>query len=353
MTQASRRSDKVALPPGTLVHVGRRRTERARVTILDYDQDGLREVADPTLEQMVQYAASPSVTWFHVEGLHEVDLVARLGEVFNLHPLVQEDIVNTNQRPKLEDYGDYLYIVAKALLRDEGQGEYALEQISIILGPRWVISFQEGGADLFETVGMRIKGGKGRIRRLGPDYLAYSLIDAVVDSFFVVLEDLGDRIERLEEELLGQPTPQTIKPLHRLKRLSLTLRKAAWPLREVIGALERQDEGMVRQDTRVYLRDVYDHTVQIMDAADTSRDMLSGMLDLYLSSVSNRMNEVMKVLTIIATLFIPLTFLAGLYGMNFEYMPELKWRFGYPAVLLAMAAVVAGMLVYFRRKKWF
>ena len=349
---SGRLADTAALPPGTLVHVGKQRIEATRVTILDYDPQQFSEVSDPTDGQIIEFAGHPSVTWVRVEGLHDVELVARLGQAFNLHPLVQEDIVNTSQRPKVEDYGEYLYLVLRAVLWDEADQDWRAEQISLVLGAHYVLSFQESCHPLFEPVAQRINNAKGRHRRSGPDYLAYSLIDSVVDCYFPALEALGDRCEDLEDELLSQATADSLKELHRLRSLALTLRKSGWPLREVLGALERRDFELFQEATRLYLRDAYDHSAQIMDAMETYRDMLAGMLDLYLSSISNRMNEVMKVLTIIATIFMPLSFLAGLYGMNFEFMPELKWPWGYPAVLLLMACVAGGMLYYFRRRKW-
>jgi magnesium transporter len=353
MSPTARLSHKASLPPGTLLHVGRRRSERTSLVLVSYGPEDYRQQEEPGPDDLARLLQGPSLGWLRVRGLHEVETVARLGELFGLHPLVQEDIVNASQRPKLEDYGPYIFLVVKALVWDQGENEYRPEQISLILAANYVITFEESHGQLFEAVDKRLQDSKGRLRRGGVDYLAYCLLDAVVDSYFEVLELLGDQLEEVEEALLGQPDRKVLERLHMLKHRALLLRKAVWPLREVISALERHEGGLVRPATRVYLRDVYDHTIQIMDAADTNRDMLAGMLDLYLSSVSNRMNEVMKVLTIIATLFIPLTFLAGLYGMNFKYMPELEWHWGYPSVLLVMASTVVGMLAYFRRKKWF
>ncbi|MFH1036115.1 MAG: magnesium/cobalt transporter CorA [Pseudomonadota bacterium] len=353
MNPPARLSHKASLPPGTLLHVGHRHSDRTSISLVSYGPEEHAEQHDPGPEALAGLPQGPGLAWLRVRGLHEVGAVAELGERFGLHPLVQEDIVNASQRPKLEDYGPYVFMVVKALVWDQAQAEYRPEQISLILAEHYLITFEESHGQLFDPVARRLKEGKGRIRRQGVDYLAYCLLDAVVDSYFEVLEVLGDQLEEVEEDLLGTPGREVLGRLHQLKRRALLLRKAAWPLREVISALERQEGGLVRATTRVYLRDVYDHTIQIMDAADTNRDMLAGMLDLYLSSLSNHMNEVMKVLTIIATLFIPLTFLAGLYGMNFKYMPELELPWGYPAVLLVMLASVVGMLIYFRRKKWF
>ena len=255
------------------------------------------------------------------------------GSATDFHPLVLEDILNTDQRPKMEEYGDYLYIVLK-MLHDKGKGnQIEAEQVSLVLGPNFVFSFQESGGDVFDQIRERLRTGKGRLRKMGADYLAYTLVDAIVDYYFVILEKLGERIELLEEELVAHPRTETLKEIHTLKREMIFLRKAVWPLREVISGLQRGESPLVQKTTGIYLRDVYDHTIQVIDTIETFRDMLSGVLDIYLSSVSNRLNPVMKVLTIIATVFMPLTFLAGVYGMNFKYMPELEWRWGYPVAL--------------------
>jgi magnesium transporter len=288
-----------------------------------------------------------------VDHIDDVKMVEGLGECYGLHPLVLEDIMNTDQRPKIEDYGEYAFIVLKMLHYQERSGQIEPEQISLILGQNFVFSFQEGKTgDVFGPIRDRIRNGKGRVRKMGADYLVYSLVDAVVDNYFVILEKLGERVEFLEEELVAQPTPRTLKEIHSLKREMIFLRKALWPLREVIGVLERGESPLIRESTRIYLRDVYDHTIQVIDTIETIRDMVSGMLDIYLSSISNRLNAVMKVLTIIATVFMPLTFLAGLYGMNFKHMPELEWPWGYPMVLMIMLAVASSMLIYFKKKKW-
>jgi magnesium transporter len=260
--------------------------------------------------------------------------------------------MNTGQRPKMEDFNDYLFIVLKMLSYDEEENETQTEQVSLILSSKFVLSFQESEGDVFDPVRERIRSDRGRIRKMGVDYLAYSLIDAIVDNYFMVLEKIGERIEDIEDELVKNPTPEVLHTIHRLKRELIFLRKSVWPLREVISRLERWESPLIDKSIDIYLRDVYDHTIQVIDALETFRDMLSGMLDIYLSSLSNRMNEVMKVLTIIATIFIPLTLISGIYGMNFRYMPELESPWGYPLVYTVMLAVSAVMLIYFRRKKW-
>jgi magnesium transporter len=235
---------------------------------------------------------------------------------------------------------------------DAAREEVVVEHVSLILGPSFVISFQERPGDVFGPTRERIRGGKGRVRKMGADYLAYCLADAIVDGYFAVLENLGDRIEDVESILVSNPSNDTLRAVHHLKRENLLLRKSVWPLREVINGLDRSESELITDPTHVYMRSVYDHSIQVIDTMETFRDMLAGMLDTYLSSLSNRMNEVMKVLTIIATIFIPLTFVAGIYGMNFQSMPELAWPWGYPAALAVMAIVAAGMVYYFRRKKW-
>ena len=347
-----RQSKTLGLAPGTPVHVGEETAGEVRIRVIDYDESHLqeREVAEP--EQCLAFKEKPTVTWINVDGVHQVEVVAKMGELFDLHPLVVEDIPNTTQRPKVEDYDDYLYVTFKMLSFDDDRGELDVEQVSLILRPGIVISFQERQGDVFDPVRERIRAGKGRVRSAGADYLCYVLIDAVVDHYFVVCEKLSERIEILQEELVQDPAPEKLQELQRLKRDVLAARKSLWPMREVVAALTRGDIALMSEATGAYLRDVHDHTMQVVDTIETFRDGLSGMLDIYLSSVSNRMNEVMKVLTIIATIFIPLGFLAGVYGMNFENMPELHWRGGYYVALGIMATVAGGMLLYFRRKRW-
>lgn len=347
------RSKKAGLPPGTLVHIGEKMREGTKITILDYDEQHFQEQESKAVDECLLFKDKPTVTWVNVDGIHEVEVLERLGDCFGLHPLVLEDILNTDQRPKMEDYGDYIYTVLKMLYHNDESDGVVTEQISLVLGPNFVISFQEGKkGDVFDPVRERIRNGKGRIRSMGADYLAYSLIDSIVDNYFIILETLGEKIEFLEEELVTNPRPETVQTIHDLKRAMIFLRKSVWPLREVVSGLERGESPLIQESTGIYLRDVYDHTIQVIDAVETFRDMLSGMLDIYLSSISNRMNEVMKVLTIIATIFIPLTFIAGVYGMNFRYMPELERPWAYPMVWLIMLAIGVLMLIYFRRKRW-
>lgn len=354
-----KRSRKSGLPPGTLVHIGKPRVEKALITFMNYDESRLIEKQAQSVEECFFLRDVPTVSWINIDGVHQVELIEKLGAHFNLHPLVLEDIANTGQRPKLEDYGDYLFIVLKMLCRGRKNDPLEAEQLCMVVGSHYVITFQEKPGDIFDPVRERIRSGKGRSRRMGADYLAYVLIDAIVDDYFAVLEHYGERIEAVEEKLVNHPAPENLRAIHRLKSEMIFLRRSVWPLREVITVLERGESPLIRQPTTVYLRDVYDHTVHVIDTVETFRDLISGMLETYLSSMSNRMNEVMKVLTVIATLFMPLTFIAGIYGMNFNTavsplnMPELNWKYGYPAALAAMALTALGMIWYFKKKKWF
>ncbi len=351
--KVKKRSAKAGLPPGVLVHVGTQKVTESRVRILDYDEQGVREKSPARLDECLPFRDSETVTWIDIEGLQDVGLLEGLGRCFGLHPLILEDILNTDQRPKSDDMDDYIYVVLKMLDFDPASLEVVSEQVSIVFGRNFVISLQEGReGDLFEPLRQRIRNGKGRMRRLGPDYLAYSLLDTIIDHYFVILEKFAERIEKLEEELVGNPRPDTLQQIHRLKREMIFLRKSAWPLREVINGLEKSESDLIRPATKIFLRDIYDHAIHIVDSIESYREMLSSMLDIYLSSVSNRMNQVMKVLTIIATIFMPLTFLAGIYGMNFKHMPELGWPWGYPLVLALMFALAGAMIYFFKKKNW-
>jgi magnesium transporter len=348
-----KRSKKVGMAPGTLLHIGEEPTGHTKVELIEYDSGHLEKRALTSLKECAIPKPAPTVTWINVEGVSQAEVMQHFGECFGIHPLVLEDILATDQRPKAEDYGDYLYVVLKMLAIDAKTGEVRAEQLSLILGENYVLSFQEGlEGDVFEPVRVRIRNEKGRLRCTGADYLLHALLDVIVDNYFLVLERLAERIEEIENELIENPTTATVHAIYGLKREMLFLHKAVWPLREVVGSLQRRDSQLIQDATVIYLRDLYDHTIQVVDTLETLRDMLSGMLDIYLSSVSNRLNEVMKVLTIIATIFMPLTFVTGLYGMNFKHMPELEWHYGYFMVLAVLASIIIGMLVFFRRKRW-
>ena len=347
-----KRSTKSGLPPGTLIHIGERKTEEIKITIMNYDEIQFQEKEAKTFEECFAYKGMPTVTWINIDGIHQVETLEKLGECFELHALTLEDVLNTEQRPKIEDFSDYMYIVLKMFSYDEKNNEIIIEQVSLILGSNFVVSFQENVGDVFNPVRERIRSGKGKLRKMGADYLVYTLLDAIVDNYFIILEKIGEQIEFIEERLVTDPASETLSIIHKLKRDILFLRKAVWPLREVISGMERGESSLIKGSTKIYLRDVYDHNIQIIDTIETLREMLSGMLDIYLTSISNRLNAVMKVLTIIATIFMPLTFLAGIYGMNFKYMPELEWKWGYPLILLVMFSIGISMLFYFKRKKW-
>jgi magnesium transporter len=350
---AKKVSRKTGLPPGAIIHIGERRTEAVRLTLVSYDPEQFKEKELGTVEEAFPFRDRPAVTWLNVDGLHRTDIVEKVGEVVGLHPLLLEDIVTTGQHPKMEDFGDYIFVTMKTLHYNEATGTVEAEQMSLILGAGYVMTFQEKASDIFKPVLERLRSGKGRLRSAGADYLAYALMDAVVDGYFTVLEKTGEKIESVEDDLVTAPDRSELQQIQALKREMLFLRRSVWRLREVLSCLDRGESSLIQEPTRIFFKDIYDHVIQVIDTVETYRDMLSGMLDIYLSSVSNRLNEVMKVLTIIATIFIPLTFVAGVYGMNFKHMPELDWKLGYPMALLIMSAIAAVMLVYFRRKKWF
>lgn len=347
-----KRSIKAGLPPGSLIHIGEIPAVAASIDLIGYTRDAFEEQRFAMVDDCLPHLERTGITWVNVEGVHNVDIIRHLGEQYALHPLVLEDIVNTVQRPKIEDYDCYLFIVLR-MLKPTGAGEFSSEQLSMILGPDYLFTFQEGlQGDVFDALRERIRNGKGKIRGMGADYLAYALIDAIVDAYFSVLEDLGERIVNLEEELTRSPDRSTLQVIIEIKKEIIFLRKAVWPLREAVAFLERGDSQLLSDATRVYFRDVYDHTVQVIDTVETYRDLLSGMFDLYLSSISNRTNEIMKFLTVIGTIFMPLTFLVGVYGMNFKHMPELEWHHGYFMLWGLMIVLSIAMSIYFRRKRW-
>lgn len=352
MPKLPKSKNKVGQPPGSLMYTGKYSEGKASISVFDYDESHFEEknIEQPT--DLLVYRDRPGTTWINIDGVQDVSLVELVCKHYHIHPLTIEDILNPEQRPKIEDSEDYLFVVLKMMTYDEPKGFVHSEQVGLLLGKDFVLSFQEVPGDTFEGVRNRLRSGKGSIRKNGADYLLYALIDTIVDNYFVILEKAGDMLEDIERELLVQPSQRTLGQLYSLKREMLTIRRMVWPLREVIYKLERDDLKLIRQETRVYLRDVYDHIIRVIDTVENMRDLLGGMLDLYQSIMGNRMNAVIKVLTIISTIFIPLTFIAGVYGMNFEYMPELEWKYGYLAAWILMIGMVVGMLVYFKKKKW-
>lgn len=348
----TKRSKKTGLLPGSLVYIGKPYAEKSKITLIRYNETLYSEEEISSLASLGTQKEEDIITWITVDGLQDTAMLEELGNIYGLHPLVMEDILNTDQRPKMEDYGDYLYFVLRNF--SEGSNGYLIsEQISIILGKNFVLSFREKESAIFEPIQARLAGNKGRIRKAGADYLLHAIIDNIVDNYFISMEALEEEIESLEDELVKKAPPATLGKIHSLKRKLIFIRKSLSPLREAISALERSDSLLVSESTEIYFKDIFDHVIAIIDSVETFRDMLSGMLDIYLSTVSNRLNEVMKVLTIIATIFMPLTFIAGIYGMNFKYMPELEWRWGYFAVWGVMLAVALSMIYYFKKKKWF
>ncbi|HAG10047.1 MAG TPA: magnesium and cobalt transport protein CorA [Desulfotomaculum sp.] len=345
------RALKAGLPPGTLVHIGQKRSDQVKITFTEYSESQYLSREIKEIKEFLPLKNKPVVSWIDISGIHSLETIENIGKYFKLHPLILEDIANSEQRSKVEDFGAYLFIVLKFLSYD-AEKKLGIEQISFILGSNFVITFQEHGEDAFLPIKTRIKNSAGKIRTMGADYLAYSLIDAIVDNYFVILEEIGLKLDILEEELVTNPTRDTLRLIHQLKREMLLIRKSIWPSREVISSLQRGEFSFFEDIAVLHLKDVYDHAIQVIDTIETLRDMLSEMMDIYLSSISNRINDVMRVLTIITTIFIPLSFIAGVYGMNFKYMPELNWRCSYPIVLFSMLLLGILMLVYFRKKKW-
>jgi magnesium transporter len=347
-----KRGKKTGMPPGSLVHVSEIVPQKTRISIIDYDSEHYIEKEDASLEECLIYMNKPSVTWINIQGISDVHLMDTIGSHFGLHALLLEDIMNAGQRCKLDDYTHYLFIVMRLLNYRPNDNNIFDEQVSLILGKNYVISFLETSPTIFETIKNRIRTGNSRIRLMGADNLCYALMDCIVDYYFVILEIVDKQMEDLEEALIYTPGPETMQRIQHLKREIILLRKSVWPMREVINRFRRVESPLVSSAVQLYMHDVYDHTIQAIDTIESFRDIASGMLDVYLSSMSQRMNEVMKVLTVVATIFVPLTFIASIYGMNFDSMPELHWRWGYPLTLFVMATIAVAMLIHFRRKRW-
>lgn len=348
-----KRVTKLGMPPESLVYTGEKQMDSPQVSLFHYNADDCKEEKVTDITQLKQVRETERIVWLNVEGLHDVELIAKIGEIFSLHPLVMEDILDITQRPKFEIYDDMLFLVVKMLSFDEKNNKITTEQVCFLLSDSFLITFQEGMiGDVFDGVRERITKGKGKLRKNKVDYLCYELLDSIVDNYFLLVERIGDKITELEDEVFESPEKTILHSLHELRNELLTIRKAVWPMREVVTRLEREAQDYVSPQTQIYLRDLYDHTIQEIETIEALRESLAGLQDLYLSSLSNKMNEVMKVLTIITTIFIPLSFIAGVYGMNFEHMPELKWQYGYYGVIALMTLISLIMLVVFRRKKW-
>jgi magnesium transporter len=347
-----KRAKKTGLPPGSLVHIGDKGTGVVHISILDYDVDRLIEKKEASFAECSSYLDKPSITWINICGIDDSKTIEYIGKRFGLHPLLLEDVMNTGQRSKIDNYKEMLYIVMRMLTYSDEKQETDDEQVSIVLGKNFVISFIETDQDVFAPIRERMKHPKSRIRQRGADYLCYALIDCIVDNYFLILEKVDEKLELLEDALFKHPTSRTLVQIQRVKREISLLRKAVWPMREVISSFNRIDTPLIQDSTKIYIQDVYDHTIQAIDTIESFRDISSGMLDIYLSNMSQRMNEIMKVLTVVATIFVPLTFVTSLYGMNFDNMPELHWKWGYHTVIGIMLVMSALMLYYFRRKKW-
>lgn len=346
-------ADNGSLPTAVTVNKDGETIRPPLITLIDYNEQQFQEKIITDIEQCLQLRSESTVTWINIDGIDDINVVLKIGKGFGLHDLVIEDIVTAWQRPKFEDYEEYIFVVFKMLTYNEQQKSLEAENVSLVLGDKFVLSFQDKVGDVFEQIRNKIRYSKGRIRKVSSDYLVYSLIDAVVDQYFVIMEKLGERIELLEEQVVSDPGSATLNEIHSLKSDMLFLRRSVWPLREVINNLQKTESELIKNGTTLYLRDVYDHTIQIIDNIESYRDTVSGMLDVYLSSLNNRMNSIMKVLTIIATIFMPLSFFTGVYGMNFDHFPELHAKWAYPFGFWAIVIIVViSMIFYFKKKDW-
>ena len=343
---------KVGLAPGALIHLGERKTQQPTITLIEYGDTEILEYSFASIADAKAHTPTLPVLWLNVHGLHEPEVMAEIGRRFKLHPLVLEDILNTNQRPKIDDYGDYLFMVARFFEIDSENNQIGSDQVSLILGANFVLTFQERPSGRFDPIRERLRQDRGQIRRLGADYLAYSLLDAIVDRYFTILENIGERTEELEDMMLERPKPGSLQAVHQLKRETLMLRRSIWPLREVINNLTRDDSRFFRAETRPYLRDVYDHTVHAIESLEANRDVIAGMLDIYLSAVSNRVNQEVRALTVVAIIFMPATLISGIFGMNFKTMPLLDLPTGFLIAIGMMATVATSLSIVFWRRRW-
>jgi magnesium transporter len=348
-----KQKSKLGLAPGSLVFTGLQKMTNVDITVLHYSADYVEESNPKSMAEVITLIQSfKGVAWINIDGLHDENSIEEICTYLNIHKLSMEDILSVGQRPKLEEYQDYIQAVLKILTLDSTDETIEYEQLSFILKGNILVTFQEKTGDVFDSVRNRIKEGKGNVRKRGADYLLYALLDLVVDHYFIVLENFGEKLEDLETELLNNPDKTTLNKLHRLRRETLLLRRTVYPLREMIGRFEKLEEPLISNNIKVFIRDLYDHTIKVIENIEVLRDMTSGLLDLYMNTTSNKMNEIMKVLTILTSIFIPLTFISGVYGMNFVNMPELEFKYGYFAVLGLMVLVLIAMLIYLKRKKW-
>jgi magnesium transporter len=339
--------------PGAVEYIGLPRLEDVKIEVLEYDESTFtNEVLVNSVKELKGYLDHPGIKWIRITGVHNPEILSEIGKEFNIISLDLEDIANTTQRPRIEERDEYLLLVFKILQIDPESREVIIEQVSMVLGSNYVISFHETTPKVFETLRTRILTSKGRVRKMKSDYLVFTIIDIIMDHYFTLIEDIGESIEETEEELITSPGQASQEAIYKIKRRLGYVKKTIWPAREVLNQLHRSDHPLIHNETRIYFRNNYDHTIQIIETLESLRDLTSGMMDLYLSTVSYKMNEIMKVLTIFSTIFIPLTFFAGVYGMNFKNLPELEWKYGYFLFWGIMVSITIIMLIFFRRKKW-
>jgi magnesium transporter len=345
-------TDTIGLRPGALVHIGEKKVENVRIDLIEYDEKNITEIKDASIENCLESKNKLNVSWINIIGVHDPHTIEKFGNAFGVHPLHQANIMNTELRPSIEFYEDYIFLMLKMPHFNEQTGKIELEQISFFISEHHLLTFQEIEADFFDQIRKRLRENIGKIRKSETDYLGYVLLDAIIDSYFLVLEKISDISENLEDELMVNPTPKTLHTLQFLKRQMILLRKSIWPAREVLDNLQRNQTPLIHDETKTYLRDVYNHVIQVIDTTEGLRDVVGSLLDTYLSSLSNKMNEVMKTLTVIASIFIPITFIAGVYGTNFDYIPELSWSGSYFVMIGVMATIVIIMLGWFKKRKW-
>jgi len=352
MTKAKKSSQKAGMPPGSLIHIGSYFNHKIRLSLIEYDEKTLIEENDVSVDSCLKRIKTPLMTWIQVNGVYDPNIVASIGSRFQLHALILEDVLNTTQRAKLDTYEDQVFLVLRLLKYADETHDLRDEQVSIIFGPNYLISFLETESDFFQPIKERLRHGNNRLRIEKSDYLAYTLLDLIVDQYFVVLEKVDTDLDHLEEELLQNPLPGTMKKIQNAKREMIFLRKSIWPMRDVVSRFLRLEPPLVKTENQIYVRDVYDHLIQTIDIIEGFRDVVAGLMDIYLSNINIRTNEIMKVLTVVSTIFVPLTFITSMYGMNFEFMPELHVKWAYPAILIIMFAMATSMLSYFHSKKW-
>ena len=343
--------EKLSHAPGHVIYTGNKAQKAVSIDVFDYNDDYLDEETLARLEEYHKDTDEKTVTWININGLSDTVALTQIAERYKLHPLVMEDVANTSQRPKLDEYGDHLFIVFKMLYYDD-QNQLNVEHISLILGKTYLICLQEYDGDVFDGVRERIRHAKGRVRSNGADYLTYAIMDAVIDHYFIIIEQLSNKIEDLEDKIYTDNSKNYSQEIQNLKKEVIQVRRSIFPLREVVNKLEKVDNHLILKKTQIFVRDLYDHTIQVIETVEVYRDTIAGLMDMNSTNIANRMNEVMKVLTIIATIFIPMTFLAGIYGMNFEYIPELHAANGYYYFWGAMIVIFIASLIYFKRKKW-